>query len=67
MSCSRESTKQEFLIEGIICNIRRLDKLTWYSYDRKEEWREELVRQAVDIKCALDMYIDEINRPANHE
>lgn len=57
---SRESTKQEIIIDGVFQCIRRLDKMTWHSYDCVNKHGDGMIDDAEYIISRLQQYINEI-------
>jgi len=60
MGASRESTKQEIIVNSIVHSVRNLDKLTWSFYDKVKMNGGDLIEEAEYIISKCNEYIQEI-------
>jgi hypothetical protein len=59
-SSSRESTKQEMILNTAWHMMRNLDKITWHSAGAVKNWRQELIDDAEDIISQLNSFIAQV-------
>ena len=61
MRVSREKTKLENIIGGMLTCIRALDKLTWVSYDKPQSRQGDLIEDVQWLRDLCDQYETELN------